>query len=132
VQALPARRMHCVPLGGGKKAYDSLRRVRNSGGPLGYAYRDLENLQYLPEQPSQMVIFDPEGAGLRPSGEYLVGTVHSSDGGMDELVRSMSDYADCSLLEFKGPAYAVYLPDAAGISGEEEYLLQISVRVRPK
>jgi len=136
VRTLPAQPIHRVSLAkaGGRIGYEYLcqcfTQVRNSGCPLGYAWHDFEDLLDFPEQPTQMVFFDPKGDDLRPAGEYLVGTAQCCYGDTDGLPSRMLDYSRHNNLEFYGPAYTVYLLDAASVAGAEEYLLQIAVRVR--
>jgi len=130
VQTLPARPIHRIPLGGRKGAYDGLCRLRDNGSPLGYAYRGFDDLLDCPEEPAQIVVFDPHGSELRPAGGYLVGTVRNCYGGATDLARDMVEYAQDNGLEFIGPAYMIYLLDAAGTAGAEEYLLQVSVAVK--
>ena len=136
VRALPARPIDRVPLGragGGVNEYERLRgcfaQVRNSGCPMGYAWSAFDDLLERPDQPAQLVSFNPKGAGRRPAGEYLIGTAACGNGEAAGLPRRMLGYALQNSLEFRGPAYAVYLHDAAGSSEQGQYLLQIAVGV---
>jgi effector-binding domain-containing protein len=46
------------------------------------------------------------------------------------LPKRMFDYALHNGLEFCGPAYTVYLLDAASVSDAEQFLLQVAVQVQ--
>ena len=140
LRALPAQPVHRTAL---KKVDDArknaeqlryacgdIRQNGNAGCPLGYAWNDFAGLLENPNQPAQLVSFDPNGLDSRPAGEYLVGTVDCYYGEKLGLPRRMSGYAMQNGLEFHGPAYMVYLLDAVSVMDTEQYLLQIAVEVR--
>ena len=102
-------------------------QIGRSCSPAGYAYNELYDLLEDPDNPSQLVVFDPLGPEQRPAGEYLVGTQPCRCGETGGLPRRMLEHALRHGLELQGPAYAVYLP---GIADSEEYLLQIIVQVK--
>ena len=103
---------------------------KNEACPLGYAYGEFFDLLEQPDQPAQLVSYDPQGPDTRPAGEYLVGTVTCLDGEKTGLPRRMYRHALENGLEFTGPAYAVYLFDAASTADAERCLLQIAVMVK--
>ena len=111
-----------------RRAIGQIRQDGNIGCPLGYSYNSFYEYLEKPNQPSRLVSYDPQGPDVRPAGEYLVGTVcHSQTNG---LLKRMHAYAARNRLEFHGPAYAVYLLDAASVTELEQYLLQIAVGVK--
>jgi hypothetical protein len=97
---------------------------------LGLAYADFNSLLNCPEQPTQLVSYDPRGMDRRPAGNYLVGTEQCEYGETGELPRRMIDYAQENDLELCGPPYMVYLYDAACVTTPEDSLLQIAVEVK--
>jgi len=107
-----------------------IRQNGNAACPMGFAFNEFLDLLESPNQPAQLVSFDPQGPENRPAGEYLVGTVDCYYGEKLGLPRRMSDYAMQNGLEFHGPAYTVYLLDAVSVMETEQYLLQIAVGVR--
>lgn len=113
-----------------RRAIGQIRQDGNPGCPLGYVYRDFSALLANPNRPAQVVSYDPQGPNVRPADEYLVGTVTCYYGQTNFLPRRMHAQAQRDHLEFYGPAYAVYLFDAASVTEPEEYLLQIAVAVR--
>jgi len=135
---LPERPFRLIPLAkaGGRAGHDHLcqclAQARGDNSPLGYAFQSFSALLKQPGRPTQLVSFDPKGPDTRPAGEYLVGTVACGYGETGGLPRRMSEYAWQNSLELHGPAYAVYLPDAASIAGAREYLLHISVAAKPR
>ena len=139
LRTLPARsirrselKSHIIPTKNTEYLRFSCGNVRlkgNAGCPLGYAYHKLQDFLEKPEQPAQLVSFDPQGPELRPAGEYLVGAVNSYYNEKNDLAKCMSDYALQNGLEFCGPAYTVYLLDVASVTDPERYLLQVAVQV---
>jgi len=109
-----------------------IRQNGNAGCPMGYEYTEFLDLLGNPEQPAQLVSYDPNGPEVRPAGEYLVGNVSIYYGEKHALPQRMAAYAQKNGLEFDGPAYSVYLRDAVSVTGTDEYLLQIAVGVRRK
>ncbi|MCL2300274.1 MAG: hypothetical protein FWC27_09050, partial [Firmicutes bacterium] len=91
---------------------------------------DFGGLLEKPNQPAQVMSCDPQGPDVRPAGEYLVGTVSCYYGQANSLPRRMQAQAERDRLEFCGPAYAVYLLDAASVTDSERYLLQVAAAVR--
>jgi hypothetical protein len=136
------QRIHCSSLArhkpGGKRkdcerlrqAHAQIRKNGNAGCPMGFAYLDFCDLLEHPEYPAMLVSFDPDGPDIRPAGEYLIGTEHCCYEKHTGLTRRMFDYALRNGLEFCGPAYTVYLLDAASVKDAEQYLLQIAVQVK--
>ena len=139
LRALPARPLRCSPLEdiAGKanaaqrlrRAFGQIRQHGNAGCPLGFSYRDFFDFMEQPDSPAQIVSFDPQGPDIRPAGEYLVGTERCYYGQTGSLPRRMFEYALHGGLELHGPAYTVYLLDAASVTGAEQYLLQVTVEV---
>jgi len=140
LRALPARPLRCSALEdiGGKmnaaqrlrRAFGDIRQNGNAGCPLGFAWRDFYDFMEQPDWPARLVSFDPQGPDARPAGEYLVGTERCYYGQTGGLPRRMFEYALHGGLELCGPAYTVYLLDAASVTGAEQYLLQVAVGVR--
>ena len=125
--------------GGKRKDVESLRRTfldirqyGNPGCPMGLTYNGFFDLLENPDEPAQVVSYDPQGPETRPAGEYLVGTVAAYYGEKHALPRRMSDFAMRNGLDFHGPAYTVYLLDAVSVNKTEQYLLQIAVGVKHK
>jgi len=112
-----------------RRAHGEIRQNGNPGCPMGFEYNAFSNLIEAPEQPAQLVSYDPLGPDIRPAGEYLVGAVHCYYSQKNGLARRMSDYAAHNGLELYGPVSAVYLHDAASVAEPEKYLLQISAKV---
>jgi len=139
LRELPARPMRCSSLEivGGRmngaqrlrRAFGDIRQNGNAGCPLGFAWRDFFDFMEQPDQPAQLVSFDPQGPDARPAGTYLVGTQRCYYGESGPLPRRMFEYALHGGLELTGPAYTVYLLDAASVTGAEQYLLQVTVEV---
>ena len=137
--ALPGRPLRCSSLedDGGRansvqrlrRAFGEIRQQGNAGCPLGFAYRDFYDYMEYPDRPAQLVSFDPRGPAARPAGEYLVGTERCYYGETGRLPRRMFEYALHNGLDLAGPAYTVYLLDAASVTGAEQYLLQVTVGV---
>ena len=113
-----------------RHAHAKIRQNGNAGCPMGFAYNDFFDLLENPGQPSQLVSFDPSGPELRPAGEYLVGTECGFYEQQNGLTKRMFDYALHNGLEFCGPAYTVYLLDAASVCDAEQFLLQVAVQVQ--
>ena len=142
LRALPGQRVHCSTIkthNGVKKAAEYLRYacvdIRHSGNagcPLGFAWNDFSGLLENPNQPAQLVSFDPNGPETRPAGEYMVGTVQNYYGEKHSLPQRMARYAEKNDLEFHGSAYMIYLLDQASVAAPEQYLLQIAVGIRRK
>jgi len=109
-----------------------IRQNGNAGCPMGFAFNEFLDLLENPNQPAQLVSFDPQGPETRPAGEYLVGTMNCYYGEKHSLHRRMSDYALRNGLDFSGPAYMVYLLDETSVIEPEQYLLQIAVEVKRK
>ena len=140
VRTLPARPVHCSALegAGGKTsaaqrlrlAFGQIRQHGNAGCPLGFAWHDFFDFLEQPDSPALLVSFDPRGPDARPAGEYLVGTESCYYGQTGRLPRRMFEYALHNGLELAGPAYTVYLLDAASVTGAEQYLLQVAVEVK--
>jgi DNA-binding transcriptional MerR regulator len=140
LRALPARPLRCSTLEdiGGKanpaqrlrRAFGPIRQYGNAGCPLGFAWRDFFDFMEQPDRPAQLVSFDPKGPDTRPAGEYLVGTERCYYGETGRLPRRMFEYTLHNDLELCGPAFTVYLLDAASVSGAEQYLLQVTVGVQ--
>ena len=135
--ALPVRLSYVDTLRGKRKgvvqlcrAHSHIRQRGNAGCPLGFAYGDFYDLLEHPDQPAQLVSYDPNGPDVRAAGEYLVGTGIGYYGQMDDLHRRMLDYSLENDLELCGPVYIVYLLDAASVTEAEQYLMQIAVEVR--
>ena len=114
------------------RAHGRIRYNGNAGCPLGYAYNNFFELLEEQEKPAQLVSYDPRGPETRPAGRYLVGTVPCHYGEKSGLVHRMFEYALHNNLEFCGPAYTVYLHDAASVTEREQYLLQVTVAVNQK
>jgi len=139
LRELPARPMRCSALEvvGGRinpaqrlrRAFGDIRQNGNAGCPLGFAWRDFFDFIEQPDQPARLVSFDPQGPDIRPAGDYLVGTERCYYGETGPLPRRMFEYALHGGLELTGPAYTVYLLDAASVTGAEEYLMQVTVGV---
>jgi len=136
LRMLPPLPIHNAPLeqaGGELATYKHLRecimQLPNNGSPLGYVYSDFHSLLERPARPVQLVSFDPKGAGLRPAGEYLVGTAACSDEVPAVLARRMLAYALQNGLEICGPVWSVYLHDAVSAAKQEQYLTQLSAMV---
>ncbi|MCL2494608.1 MAG: MerR family transcriptional regulator [Oscillospiraceae bacterium] len=134
--ARPLRRSSLETLGGRlspaqrlRSAFGDIRQNGNAGCPLGFAWRDFFDFMEQPDQPTLLVSYDPQGPDARPAGDYLVGTQHCYYGEMGPLPRRMFEYALHGGMEFTGPAYTVYLLDAASVTGAEEYLMQVTVGI---
>jgi len=112
------------------RAHEQIRQNGNAGCPLGFAYNEFFDLLENPDQPAQLVSYDPQGRNVRPAGEYLIGTESSFYGEKDDLPRRMFEYALRNNLEFCGPVHIVYLLDAASVTGKEQYLVQTTVAVK--
>lgn len=112
-----------------RRLCNCIMQIPNSGSPLGYAYGDFFNLLEHPGRPAQLVSFDPKGTELRPAGQYLVGTAVCEDGVPTSLARRMLTFALQNGLEFRGPAYTIYLLDAVSVVRQEQCLLQITAGV---
>ena len=131
LRQLAERPIQRIPIANGDKGLrDSFRQAQGSDSPMGYAYPDLNALLETPDQPAQLVSYDPRGPDVRPAGQYLVGTARCPYGRNSGLAQRMHSYARQNRIEFRGPAYAVYLPDKAGATEPEQYLLQVAVRVK--
>jgi effector-binding domain-containing protein len=76
------------------------------------------------------VSYDPQGPDLRPAGDYLVGTVACFYEEYGDFPRRMFTYALDHGLEFTGPAYTIYLLDAASVTEPEQFMLQIVAGVK--
>jgi len=114
-----------------RRAIGQIQQNGNAGCPLGYAYGSFTELLEKPDQPAQLVSYDPQGPDVRPAGEYLVGTVaFCYYGQTNGLPFRMHTYAQRNHLEFCGPVYTVYLLDTASVTEAEQYLLQITAGVR--
>jgi len=111
-----------------RRAHGQIRNSGNPGCPLGYAYSDFSDLLNPLARPAQLISFDPQGPDVRPAGKYLVGTVACYYGEKNGLAYRMRDWAQRNNLQLNGPAYAVYLLDAASVTEPEQYLLQIAVQ----
>jgi DNA-binding transcriptional MerR regulator len=112
-----------------RHAHGKIRYSSNPACPLGYAYNDFLGLLEQPEQPAQLISYDPQGPDIRPAGEYLVGTVACFYGEKNGLAQRMLKHALQNGLELHGPAYTVYLLDAASVTGPDEFLMQVAVGV---
>ena len=142
LRTLPAQQIRCTMLEHDRtmrksseffrRAYAEILHCGNPGCPLGMAYDDFLALLAHPNQPSQLVSYDPQGPDLRPEGQYLVGTVNCFYNENHGLVQRMSRYAERNNLVFLGPVYSVYLHDAASVTEPEQFLLQIAVGIRRK
>jgi len=140
VRMLPARPLLCSSLEdiGGKmstaqrlrRAFGEIRQNGNAGCPLGFAYRDFFDFIEQPDRPAQLVSFDPQGPDARPAGEYLVGTESCYYGETGGLPRRMFEHALHNDMELSGPAFTVYLLDAASVTGAEQYLMQVTVGIQ--
>lgn len=140
LRTLPERRIRLSALGyndseGKHKRSERLRRAHgefrqngNAGCPLGYAYDSFFDLLEQPSQPAQFVSIDPQGPEIRPAGEYLVGTVKCGYDEKTSLPNRMFQFAMNHGIELAGPAYAVYLLDAASVTDPEQYFLQVMVK----
>jgi len=127
---LAERPIQRIPIERGKKSFRELfRQAHNNGSPMGYAYHDLNSLLEKPDQPAQLVFYDPQGPDVRPAGQYLVGTAHCPYGKNSGLAQRIRSYALQNRIELRGPAYVVYLLDKADVTEREPYLLQIAVRL---
>ena len=112
-----------------RRAIGQIRQDGNIGCPLGYAYNSFLEFYEKPEQPAQLLSYDPQGPDIRPAGEYLVGTVSCYYDQTSGLLQRMHAFAARSRLRFHGPAYTIYLLDVASVTQPEQYLLQIAVEV---
>ena len=137
VCALPGRAICLSPIEAWGSQYETLRsahgEIRQNGNgscPLGYAYDDFARLLDFPDHPSRLVSYDPKGTDLRPAGDYLVGTASCGYGETNGLPERMYEYAWQNDLELTGPAYTVYLLDAASVTEPEGYLLQVTVGIK--
>lgn len=115
-----------------RRTFWDIRQYGNPGCPMGFAYNGFIDLLENPNEPAQVVSYDPQGPEIRPAGEYLVGTVAVFYGEKHALPRRMSDYAMKNGLVFDGPAYMVYLLDAVSVKETEQYLLRIAAGVKHK
>ena len=113
-----------------RRAFADIRQNGNAGCPLGFAWHDFFDFMEQPDYPAQLVSFDPQGPDARPAGEYLVGTQRCYYGESGPLPRRMFEYALHNEMELVGPAYTVYLLDAASVTGAEQYLMQVTVGVQ--
>ena len=113
-----------------RRAYGKIRQDGNTGCPLGYAYETFFDLLERPDQPAQLVSYDPQGSHIRPAGEFMVGTVACYYGEKNSLPQRMFKRALSAELQLFGPAYTIHLHDAACVTKPEQYLLQIAVRVK--
>ena len=113
-----------------RRAIGQIRQDGNAGCPLSYAYGSFSELLEKPDQPGQLVSYDPQGPDARPAGEYLVGTVACYYCQTNGLPFRMHAYAARNHLEFCGPVHVVYLLDTASVVEPEQYLLQIAAGVR--
>ena len=141
LRTLPKQPVRCSPLRSHKtktksteylrNACGDIRQNGNAGCPMGLAYTEFSGLLEKNSQPSLLVSYDPNGPEFRPAGEYLVGTVSNYYGEKHTLPQRMAAYVRENNLEFYGPAYTVFVLDAASVREPEEYLLQITAAVRP-
>jgi len=136
LQERAIRRSSLENRNGSAKSLESLRRAHgdirhdgNAGCPLGYAFHNVFDLLEDPEQPAQLVSYDPQGPDIRPAGAYLVGTVNCHYSEKTSLPSRMYSYALQNNLELSGPAYTVYLLDSISVTEREQYLLQIAVKI---
>ena len=113
-----------------RSAIGQIRHNGNVGCPMGFAYRDFFDLLEHPEQPAQLVSYDPQGPEVRPAGEYLIGTMACHNGENNGLAKRMFSYALDNEIELDGTAYAVYLLDVTSVADEGKYLLQIVAGIR--
>jgi len=111
-------------------AHAKIRQNGNAGCPMGFVYNEFFDLLEDPDSPAKLVSFDPSGPELRPAGEYLVGTVRCRYDEKNGLPQRMFNYALHNGYEFCGPAYTVYLLDAASVCDAEQFLLQVAVQVQ--
>ena len=110
-----------------RQSCEDIRQNGNAGCPLGFAYNDFSSLLAYPEQPAQLVSFDPNGPETRPAGKYLVGTMACYYGEKHALPQRMAEHARKNNLELHGPAYSIYLLDETSVTETDRYLLQIAV-----
>jgi len=132
----PVRRSSLENISGKRRGLDRLRqshsKIRyhgNPGCPLGFAYNDFLDLLEQPDQPAQLMSFDPQGPDVLPAGDYLVGTVNCCYSEKNGLPQRMFNHALQNGLKLHGPAYSVYLLDAASVTESEKFLLQVAVEV---
>jgi len=102
----------------------------NVSNPVGGYHVSMERYLGAPGLPQRFFSIDPTGCDCRPEGDYLTGCVQGYYGQMGDMPERLAVYARENGLECEGPVYVVYLLDDVCIPNPEEYLAQVSVRVR--
>lgn len=102
----------------------------NLSYPIGGYYKDIDSFAHTPAQPDNFFSLNPLGKDTRPAGDYLVGYTRGYYGDMGDIPQKLYDYAKNNDLVLAGSVYAIYLQDEICLANSDNYLVQISARIK--
>jgi Predicted transcriptional regulators len=102
----------------------------NLSYPIGGYYESFDSFTQSPSQPNNFFSLNPLGNTEKPADNYLVGYTQGYYGEMGDIAERLYDYAKTHNLNLTGSVYAIYLQDEICLSNTNQYLAQISVRIK--
>ena len=104
----------------------------NLGYPIGGYYENIAGFLKSPLHPDNFFSMDPFGVDNIEAGPYLTGFVHGRYGELGDLPERMVEYAKEKSLNISGPVYLEYLFDEICVERPEQYLAQVSIKIKKK
>ena len=109
--------------------YAKIRGV-NLSYPIGGYYKSMDSFASTPAQPDNFFSLNPLGNDTKAKGDYLVGYTRGYYGAMGDIPQKLYDYAKANDLVSEGGVYAIYLQDEICLANPDNYLVQISARIK--
>ncbi|MDR1800817.1 MAG: MerR family transcriptional regulator [Lachnospiraceae bacterium] len=98
--------------------------------PIGGLFDSLENFIAKPSQPDYYFSVDPEGPETKPAGNFLVAYVRGYYGEPGDVAERVQKYIKERHLNTEGPVYMVYVLDEIAESDPDQYLAQVTVKLK--
>ena len=105
------------------------RRI-NLRYPIGGTHYSMDGFLKEPGRPNRFFSLDPFGNSKIEDGKYLVGYNCGYYGEFGDVPQRMADYAREHGLVFSGPVYVIYLIDEISTAARDQYVAQISARLK--
>jgi len=102
----------------------------NLSYPIGGYYKNIDNFTRTPAQPDNFFSLNPIGKDKKSAGNYLVGYTRGYYGEMGNIPQKLYNYTKTNNLVLEGGVYAIYLQDEICLVDSDNYLVQISARIK--
>ncbi|MCL2493421.1 MAG: MerR family transcriptional regulator [Clostridiales bacterium] len=111
--------------------YKSAQQYRiNLRYPIGGMHESMNDWLREPGWPKKYFSMDPVGNSVRAAGKYLVSYHRDYYGQFGDIPERMEGFARENGLQFEGPVYNIYLHDEICTVDPNQYLVQITARLK--